>query len=469
MHSDVIRRVEQLATQEKHTSSLVFLDRHKHPISDDTSAIPDDAPATDNFISSNDDTNAGDNSPSDIPIARVMGGDNNNTDPNITGVTDEELARANEISQENDDCQEVEISTDTRQEVATADHDVDNDSDDEELPPLILCDASYDSDNDDDDSDDDDDDDKDDVKDNDDDDSDDEGLPGLTTRGDDSDSDDDSDEEEPLPDSGSLSRRRWRRANRTQKDTRLQKKEEDPIIVRFKDPRFKKKEKQKKRRSSRLQRHSAKVTRSPHILIPSQQRVMGMKTRGKKLSYSHRYTMVIHHVLTHYSVKAGIKKFGAVGTIAVSDEPQQLHTKDTFTPVKATTLSPEQKKRALRSLMFVKKKLDVKRKGRACTDGWKQQDLYAKEDASSPTVSIETVLLTSVIDALENRDVAVTDIPGVYHTTDIDEEVHIILEGKLAEMMVLTAPEVYRTNITTSKNDKHILYVKLNKHCMDNS
>ena len=47
------------------------------------------------------------------------------------------------------------------------------------------------------------------------------------------------------------------------------------------------------------------------------------------------------------------------------------------------------------------------------------------------------------------RDVAVTDIPGAYLTTDIDEEVHMILEGKLAEMMVLTAPEVYRTYITT--------------------
>ena len=79
----------------------MFLDRHKHPISDDTSAIPDDAPVTDNFVSSSssdDDTTAGDNSPSNIPIAGVMGGDNNNTDPNITGVADEELARANEVS-----------------------------------------------------------------------------------------------------------------------------------------------------------------------------------------------------------------------------------------------------------------------------------------------------------------------------------------------------------------------------------
>ena len=72
-------------------------------------------------------------------------------------------------------------------------------------------------------------------------------------------------------------------------------------------------------------------------------------------------------------------------------------------------------------------------------------------------MSIEAVLLTSVIDALEDRDVAVTDIPGAYLTTDIDEEVHMILEGKLAEMMVLTAPEVYRTYVTTRKNGKPTL------------
>ena len=46
---------------------------------------------------------------------------------------------------------------------------------------------------------------------------------------------------------------------------------------------------------------------------------------------------------------------------------------------------------------------------------------------------------------------------------DIDEEVHMILKGKLTEMMVLTVPEVYRIYITISKNDKSTLYVKLIK------
>jgi hypothetical protein len=40
--------------------------------------------------------------------------------------------------------------------------------------------------------------------------------------------------------------------------------------------------------------------------------------------------------------------------------------------------------------------------------GNKQHDYITKEDVSSPTVTAEAVMLTCVIDAQENRDVAVT-------------------------------------------------------------
>jgi len=69
-------------------------------------------------------------------------------------------------------------------------------------------------------------------------------------------------------------------------------------------------------------------------------------------------------------------------------------------------------------------------------------------------VFIKALLLTSVIDVFKFRDVVITDIPCVYLTTDIDEEVHMILEGKLAEIMVLIA--IYKTA-------RHILFLKGNK------
>ena len=94
----------------------------------------------------------------------------------------------------------------------------------------------------------------------------------------------------------------------------------------------------------------------------------------------------------------------------------------------------EQKKWALRSLIF-KKKGDGKIKGWVCVDGRKQRDLYAKENTSSPIVSIEAALLTSVKYAVEDRDIAVTDISGAYLITDIGEEVQMTIEGKLAEIL----------------------------------
>ena len=67
-------------------------------------------------------------------------------------------------------------------------------------------------------------------------------------------------------------------------------------------------------------------------------------------------------------------------------------------------------------------------KGRGCDDGWKQ-----KEEATSPTVSLEAVFLTVLVEATENKDVAVADIPGAYLHVDMDDEVFVCFEGTIAE------------------------------------
>ena len=63
----------------------------------------------------------------------------------------------------------------------------------------------------------------------------------------------------------------------------------------------------------------------------------------------------------------------------------------------------------------------------------------SKEDSSSPTAATKSVLLTSVVDASKERDVAIID-------TQVNEEknqVHIRISGKVVEWLVETAPEVY--------------------------
>ena len=94
--SNFIRCIEKLAAQEKQSTTLVYLDRHKHLIPEDTTS-PDGRHDDDNFVPKSfrdEDTDDVDNSPNNILIAGVMSVDSN-TNQNITGVTGKELARAN--------------------------------------------------------------------------------------------------------------------------------------------------------------------------------------------------------------------------------------------------------------------------------------------------------------------------------------------------------------------------------------
>ena len=54
--------------------------------------------------------------------------------------------------------------------------------------------------------------------------------------------------------------------------------------------------------------------------------------------------------------------------------------------------------------------------------GNRQQDYITKEDMSSLTVSAEAVMLTCVIEAQEDRDVAVVDIPNAFAQTVVSED-----------------------------------------------
>ena len=147
-----------------------------------------------------------------------------------------------------------------------------------------------------------------------------------------------------------------------------------------------------------------------------------------------------------FGLKAGLKEFGQKGEKAVSKELVQLQDMNTYIPVDPSTLTREQKVEALASLLFLTQKRNGDVKGRLVADGSKQRRRpdYKKEDAASPTVTNEGVFITAAIEAFERRDVACFDIPGAYLHTLNDEVVHMLLRGKLAEMMVMLNPNLYR-------------------------
>ena len=71
-------------------------------------------------------------------------------------------------------------------------------------------------------------------------------------------------------------------------------------------------------------------------------------------------------------------------------------------------------------------------------------------------------MLTSTINALEGRDVAVVDIPGAYLSVDMDNGVHIVFRGTLAELMTADDPALYRKLVTYEMGQAG-LYFRLQK------
>lgn len=105
--------------------------------------------------------------------------------------------------------------------------------------------------------------------------------------------------------------------------------------------------------------------------------------------------------LQQYSIKAGLRKFGMRGEKAVSKELRQRHDMVTFFPLDPSTITREQRARAIASLMFLKEKRNGDIKGRACADGRPQREEFEKADATSPTIATESIFLTGLVDALE--------------------------------------------------------------------
>ena len=73
---------------------------------------------------------------------------------------------------------------------------------------------------------------------------------------------------------------------------------------------------------------------------------------------------------------------------------KQLHFRNTFKPKHWRELTHTQRQTVLESHMFLKEKRDGAIKGGGVAGGNKQRDCISKEDASSPTVATEAVLLS---------------------------------------------------------------------------
>jgi hypothetical protein len=91
-----------------------------------------------------------------------------------------------------------------------------------------------------------------------------------------------------------------------------------------------------------------------------------------------------------------------------------LHKRNCFNPVDVSKMAKSEKKRAVQSLLLLTEKRDGRVKGRLVYNCKPTRERLSKKEAASPTASLEAILLTSVVDVKESRDVMSADILNAF-------------------------------------------------------
>ena len=167
------------------------------------------------------------------------------------------------------------------------------------------------------------------------------------------------------------------------------------------------------------------------------------------------------------SAKRGFKKFGERAIEAIMTEFAQLDRgafpgKPVVEPADAKSLTHEDKRKALEAVNIIAEKRCGKIKGRTCADGSKQRK-YLKQDESiaSPTVGLESLICTLIIDAYEGRTVGIFDVPGAYLHAEIPKGKTVLmkLRGEFVDIMCKVNPKY--TEYTHMENGKRVLYLRV--------
>ncbi len=172
---------------------------------------------------------------------------------------------------------------------------------------------------------------------------------------------------------------------------------------------------------------------------------------------------IVEFVLTQVTLKAAIKMWGNRAMNAAEAEMKQLHWRNSFKPVRWNDLTAKQKAAVLESHIFLTEKRTGEVKGRTVAGGNKQRGFIEKEEASSPTVATESVILTSIVDADERRDVAILDIPNAFIQTFVEDKtkrVIVRIRGMLVDILAKIAPEIYGPYVTVDKKGNKQLLVE---------
>jgi hypothetical protein len=138
----------------------------------------------------------------------------------------------------------------------------------------------------------------------------------------------------------------------------------------------------------------------------------------------------------------------------------QLHQRSRFTPKSIAEMTQIEQRKAQQALLFLGEKRDGTAKGRMVYNGKPTKEWLLREDSASPRTALESIMLTAVIDAHEERDVIMCDIPNAFiqalmpEEKDRDERVMMKITGVLVDMLVELNPELYGPYVVYERTDK---------------
>ena len=140
-------------------------------------------------------------------------------------------------------------------------------------------------------------------------------------------------------------------------------------------------------------------------------------------------------------MKAGIKIFGQAGVESIYKEMRQFHDREVVKLLRPCDVTYDIKRRALGYLIFLRMKSNGEIKARECADGRPQRVYKSKEKNSSPTVAVESIFITSAMEANEERDVAIVDVPGDFLQTKESDDTIIKLQGVIILSLLKINPD----------------------------
>ena len=220
-----------------------------------------------------------------------------------------------------------------------------------------------------------------------------------------------------------------------------------------------------------LEEDAPNIRRSQRIRVPNPRYQHLQESTARTEEYSTDSAIIIASTMNHlnfmqtYSLKKGIEKFGTRGRVAAHKEMKQLHDRTVFVPIRIKDMEPQERKRAMESLIFLVEKRDGTVKARTCANGSTQRAYIPREEAASPTAATEAILITGVIEAKQRRDVMTLDIPNAFVQTNIPtsgEKVVMKIRGELVNILTEICPGVYDDYVLYEGKHK-VLYVRMIK------